>query len=594
RVPKKPVRHLLSDIELSLSNLAGPEPATSPFRLQAGYGRAGQLDLSGEVVAATGQLTLDSRLKGIALPDFAPYLPDSVRLVLADGELDSTLKLRLNPSAAGLAGSFAGSLGIRNFYCLDGVRQQELLRWGSLQFDGIRGELNPFALHVDGIALSDYAAKLAIDEQGRLNLQGVVAAAEDTASPAVEPVESGPGPEISIDAITLQGGTVAFADRHLKPAFATTMYQLGGRVGRISSHGVEPAEVDLRGHLENLSPLQIGGQLNPLGEELFADLRISFKDIELSPTTPYSGTYLGYAVEKGKLSLDLEYRIDHRSLQAQNRVLLDQFTFGEKVESDQAVNLPVRLAVALLKDRHGAIRLDIPVAGRTDDPEFSVWSVILTVLKNLLVKAATSPLSLLQAAFGGGEDFTAAAFPFGTAELLPAERDKLAKLAEMLKDRPGLRLEIAGFADPERDPEGYRRALLQQQLQREKFLELVAKKRNISGQTAADMEIEPGEVERYLEKVYDREDFPKPRNFFGFNKSLPAAEMEKLILANTVVGPEQLAGLARARAAAVANYLTTEQGVPPERLFLVRPDFDKGPQEQGASGNRVEFGVVAR
>jgi Domain of Unknown Function (DUF748)/AsmA family len=596
QTPKNPVRHRLSNIDLSLKNLSGPDPAVSPFRLHADYGRTGNLTLSGEVVAATGKLTLDSRLKDIALTDFAPYIPESVRLVLADGALDSDLKISLVPGAAGLKGAFSGNIGIRNFYCLDVEHHEELLRWGNLQLDGIRGELNPFVLHIDGVSLNDYGAKVVIDEAGRLNLQGVVVTEESDEVPVPQetPSATGPPAEISINAITLQGGTVAFADRQLQPSFATTMYQLGGRIGRISSAGDEPAEVDLRGHLENFSPLQISGRINPLVDPLFADIKISFKDIELSPVTPYTGTYLGYVVAKGKLFLDLEYRIDDHLLQAQNRVLLDQFNLGEKVESEQAVNLPVKLAVALLKDRSGAIRLDIPVSGSLDDPEFSVWSVVLKVLKNLLIKAASSPLSLLQAAFGGGEDFTVTVFPFGTAELLPQEQEKLGKLAEMLLDRPALRMEISGFADLEKDSEEYRRARLRQQLRKEKFLELVDKKRNLPGQTANDMIIEPEKTEHYLEKVYDRADFSKPLNFLGFDKSLPASEMEKLILSNTAAGPEQMAALAQERATAVVNFLTVEKGLPMERLFLVRPDLQKWPKEKGVSGNRVEFGVVAR
>lgn len=621
RMPKKPVRHVLSGLELSVKNLVGPDAVTSPFSLKSGYGKSGKIDLSGDVVAATGKLNLHSRLKGIALTDFVPYFPDTVRMILADGQLDTDLKVRLDPKKTGLTGAFSGNLGIRNFYGLDGELREELLRWGSLQIDGIEGEIQPFALHIGGIALSDYTARIVIDEKGLLNLSGIVAADEPettageaeaastaaapesaTSADAVAGVEpappetgpTAPGPEIAIDAITLQGGTVSFTDRQMQPAFSTTMYQLGGKIGRISTAGVEPAEVDLRGHLENLSPLQISGQINPLAQELFADIKLSFKDIELSPATPYTGTYLGYTVEKGKLTLDLEYKIAEKALQAQNRVLIDQFTFGDEVESEQAVNLPVKLAVALLKDRNGAIKLDIPVAGRTDDPEFSVFSVVLTVLKNLMIKAATSPLSLLQSAFGGSEEITAAVFPFGSSELLPAEQQKLDTLAAMLKDRPALRLELAGFVDAEKDPEGYRKELLEQGLRKEKFLELVDEKENLPGQTEANVEILPEERERYLEEVYDQADFPKPRNLLGLNKSLPAEEMEKLILANTEVGPPQLQALAQARMAAVVNYLTGPGGLPADRLFQTRPDINKQPKEKEASGNRVEFDVVAR
>ncbi|TRO81829.1 DUF748 domain-containing protein [Desulfuromonas acetexigens] len=622
KMPKKPARHLLAGLDLSLKNLAGPEAVVSPFRLKSSYNKGGYLDLSGDVIAATGKLNLHSRLKGIALTDFVPYFPDSVRMILADGQLDTDLEVRLDPKKAGLTGAFTGNLGIRNFYGLDGEHREELLRWGSLQIDEIAGEIAPFALHVGGIALSDYTARIVIDEKGLLNLSGIVAADEpettageaeaasaEAASESVKPAEAvavaepappettpaAPGPEIAIDAITLQGGTVSFSDRQMQPAFSTTMYQLGGKIGRISTAGVEPAEVDLRGHLENLSPLQISGQINPLAQELFADIKLSFKDIELSPATPYTGTYLGYTVEKGKLTLDLEYKIAEKALRAQNRVLIDQFTFGDKVESEQAVNLPVKLAVALLKDRNGAIKLDIPVAGRTDDPEFSIFSVVLTVLKNLMIKAATSPLSLLQSAFGGGgEEATAAIFPFGSSVLPPAEQQKLDTLAAMLKDRPALRLELAGFVDADKDPEGYRKELLEQRLRKAKFLELVDEKENLPGQTEANVEILTEERERYLEEVYDQADFPKPRNVLGFNKSLPAEEMEKLILANTEVGPPQLQALAQARMAAVVNYLTGPGGLPTDRLFQTRPDINKQPKEKDADGNRVEFDVVAR
>ncbi len=614
--PKKPVRHVLSGLELSIKNLAGPDAVTSPFSLKSGYGKSGKLDLSGDVVAATGKLNLRSRLKGIALTDFVPYFPDSVRMILADGQLNTDLKVKLDPKKAGLTGAFSGNLGIRNFYGLDGELREELLRWGSLQIDDIAGDIQPFALHIGGIALSDYTARIVIDEKGFLNLKGIVAADEPKtatgenegsepaapvkavatiapAPPETAPAE--PGPEITIDAITLQGGTVSFTDRQMQPDFSTTMYQLGGKIGQITTSGAAPAEVDLRGHLENHSPLQISGQINPLGQELYADIKLSFKDIELSPATPYAGTYLGYTVEKGKLTLELEYKISEKTLQAQNRVLIDQFTFGDEVESEQAVNLPVKLAVALLKDRNGAIKLDIPVSGRTDDPEFSVWSVVLTVLKNLMIKAATSPLSLLQSAFGGGgEDITAAIFPFGSSELLPAEQQKLDTLAAMLKDRPALRLDLVGFVDAEKDPEGYRKELLEQRLRKAKFLELVDEKENLPGQTEANVEILPEERERYMEEVYDQADFPKPRNVLGLNKSLPAEEMEKLILANTEVGPRQLKALAQARMAAVVNHLTGPGGLQTDRLFQTRPDIDKKPKEKDATGNRVEFDVVAR
>ena len=194
------------------------------------------------------------------------------------------------------------------------------------------------------------------------------------------------------------------------------MLQLGGRIEGLSSVPGSRAEVDLRGRLRNESPLSIAGTLNPLADPLFLDLKLDFTDIELSPLSPYSGTYVGYLIERGKLNVALAYLVENGKLTSTNKLFIDQFTFGDKVESDKATSLPVRLAVALLKDRKGEIHLDIPVSGSIDDPQFSVWGIVWQVIKNLLVKAVTSPLALLGALVGGGEDFSAIVFPAGSMQ----------------------------------------------------------------------------------------------------------------------------------------------------------------------------------
>lgn len=309
--------------------------------------------------------------------------------------------------------------------------------------------------------------------------------------------------------------------------------------------------------------------------------------------TPYSGTFLGYVIDKGKLFLDLKYHIENKELKSENKVFLDQFTFGKKVESEQATNLPVRLAVALLKDRKGEIHLDLPVTGRTDDPKFSVWGVILQILKNLLVKAATSPLALLQSVFGGKEDFSAIHFTAGSSQLTEGEKDKIRKLAQALNDRPGLKLEVSGYVDRERDPEGFRNELLTKKMKNEKFLALVKEKKGLEGESVDTMTILPPEYSLYLKAVYKKEKFPKPRNVLGLVKDIPDSEMKKLILANTVVGDEQLKILARERTTAVRTALVVDGKFSPERIFEKSSDIYKSPAKEGEAGSRVEFGVAA-
>ena len=320
------------------------------------------------------------------------------------------------------------------------------------------------------MALTDYFARVTIEKDATLNLQKVYTTKKPPATggqAAVQPAPPVPQPaaavppappakKIAIEKVTLQGGTLVFSDRHIRPEFSATMYKLGGKISGLSSEQMKFADVDLRGNLRNQSPLSITGKINPLRGDLFVDMKVSFSDIELSPLTPYFGTYLGNTVDKGKLSLDLMYHIENKQLTSENRVFIDQFTFGETVESDKATKLPVRLAIALLKDSKGEIHLDLPVTGRTDDPKFSVWKVIGQILMNLLEKAATAPFKLLGALFGGSENFSSVSFSPGSAQLAGTELEKLAKLGKVLNDRPALNLEVSGFVDKERDPEGYR------------------------------------------------------------------------------------------------------------------------------------------
>jgi len=385
-----------------------------------------------------------------------------------------------------------------------------------------------------------------------------------------------------------------FSDHHLRAPFTSTFYNLGGRIHGLTSDEKRVAEVDLRGNLENHSPLAITGTINPLRQNLFLDLKIEFSGIELSPTTPYTGTYLGYTVEKGKLSLQLAYHIENKNLTSQNKIFFDQLTFGEKVDSDQATSLPVRLAVALLKDRKGEIHLDLPVTGKTDDPEFSIWRLVFQVLRNLLVKAATSPFALLQAAFSGGEDFSSIPFAPGSTTLTQPEKDMLLKLAAALQDRPSLNVEVIGFVDKDKDPEGYRSESLVRKMRTEKFLALVKEKKNLPDQTPNSTEILPTEYSHYLKIVYRKEKFPKPRNLVGMAKDLPDSEMKKLIFAHTVVGDLELKKLAGERAAEVRNFLTEQGKVSQERVFLKTGDIYKEPAEKGKPAGRVEFGALVK
>ncbi len=608
----------LRQLHFTMADLSEQLAAPVPFSLSSSYGRRGGVAATGRFTPSPLRLKSTVDLKRIPLNDFDAYLPENLAVSIARGALDTRMNIELARTGSKLTGTFGGSLGIRSFYCLDTREGVDLLKWERMQVESVRGSLEPFTLNVGSVSLANYYSRIIVTKDGTLNLQNLMvrketasptpqaqtaapAAAKTAAAPA--PVAAAPAPKrvaaggkaaITIGAITLQGGTMVFSDQHLPTPFTTTFYNLGGRIGGLSSLEDRPASVDLRGNLENHSPLVITGSINPLRDNLFLDVEIDFKDIDLTPATPYSGTYLGYVIDKGKLFLGLKYRIENKNLTSENKIFLDQLTFGKQVESDKATKLPVRLAVALLKDRKGEIHLDLPVTGRTDDPQFSVWRLVFQVLRNLLVKAATSPFSLLQAAFGGKGDFNSVAFAPGSSVLSAEEQEKLAKLSSAIKDRPALQVEVTGYVDKERDPEGYRNELLASKMRSEKFLRMVKERKNRPGDSPDTVKILPEEYSDYLKAVYRKEKFSKPRNFIGLVKDLPDNEMKKLIFTHSVVGDNELRALAQARAAAVRSFLVDKGKVDQERVFLKGGDIFKAPSETDQVASRVEFGASVK
>jgi hypothetical protein len=456
----------------------------------------------------------------------------------------------------------------------------------------------PRKVFIRGIALSDFFSRIVVNPDATLNVQGIVAkgaAAGDNATakavtaPPADAAKPVPTP-VRIEAVTLQGGTILFSDRYVKPNYTASLVEIGGRVSGLSSEESRQADVDLRGKLENSSPLEIRGKINPLAENLFVDLTVDFRDMDLSLLSPYTGRYAGFGIRKGKLALELKYHIEKKKLDAENKVFLDQFTFGEAVDSPDATKLPVRLAVALLKDRKGEIHLDLPVTGQIDDPKFSVWGIVVKIIVNLLVKAATSPFALLGAIFGGGEELSYVEFDPGTTALPgTAEAGKIGNLATALSERPDLTLEIEGHVDVEKDTEGWRRLLMQRKVAARKLRDLVR-----SGQAAPALDnvrVEAAEYPKYLAQAYREEKFPKPGNVLGMARDLPVAEMEKLMLTHIPVTNDDLRQIALRRASTVKERLIGTGKVEPGRIFLVEPKTLPPERKEKLRDSRVDFRI---
>jgi hypothetical protein len=278
--------------------------------------------------------------------------------------------------------------------------------------------------------------------------------------------------------------------------------------------------------------------------------------------------YAGYGIDRGKLSVDVAYRIaPDGQLNASNQITLNQLAFGNRVEGSDAPNLPVKLAVALLADRNGVIDINLPVSGSLNDPQFRLAPIVFKLILNLIGKAITAPFSLLASAFGGGGDeLSQVVFAPGGMVLNDEGRKRLDTVAKALADRPALQLTVIGHSDLEAERGGYRRARLDAQVQAEKRRALARSGAAVTGTVV----VTPAEYPALLKEVYKRADISKPRNLIGIAKDIPVPDMEALLLAAIPVTADAMRELAVARGVAVKDYLASRE-LPEDRMFLGAP-----------------------
>ncbi len=388
-------------------------------------------------------------------------------------------------------------------------------------------------------------------------------AAAAPAAPSELPID------LTIASTKLSGGRVDFTDRFVRPNYSAAMSELQGSVGRLATGTRDMANVELRGRVAGTGLMDIRGAVNPTARPLALDISARASDIELSPLSPYSGKYAGYAIERGKLSVDVAYRVDaDGKLEARNQITLNQLSFGDKVDSPEATKLPVRLALALLTDRHGVIDINLPVSGSINDPQFSVFGIVMKIIGNLLLKALTSPFALLSG--GGTDELSVVEFVAGTAQVAPAGAAVIDKVARSLGERAALRLTVAGSADATRELQAIKTATFEARVVAEQRRERARAGADVSPQTALPA-MSVDERTRIVRRLYSETSLAdKPRGLVGMQIELPLAQMEAMLVAAVTTSPDSARELALARGLAVRDALIA-RGLPSERLFLGAP-----------------------
>lgn len=577
----------LRKIRVEAKELSNVKDKKAEVALSFDLGDEGKVKVNGEMAINPPAASLVMGLDAIQAKLFQPYWLPHINLLASKGKVSVQGKCSLSP----LTGQepywrLEADISLKNLALLERGKAEEFMTLRAMDMKGLAIASPPFEISAQRLSVTGPSCKLHIEKDGTTNIGRLFPAGADEKKPAAKQ-EDKSQTKVNVRDISVKDGKIAFRDDSISPAYSASLTGIDLSLKGLTSDQFKAADIVLAAKLNNNSPLNLKGKLNPLGKDIFADLTIDFKNIPLSPMTPYSGKYVGYAVEKGNLSLDLKYLIDKMNLQASNKVLLDQFTFGEVIPSPQATTLPVTLAVALLKNRNGLISLDLPVSGKLDDPEFSTGGVILQVIVNLISKALTSPFSLLGAVFGGGEELSRFDFAPGISAVEKDKAQSLDKLIEILYDRPELRVEVEGFADEIRDRSALLDALFLQNLKSLKIKDMTRK--GIPIPPLEELSLTPEERALYIRNLFKERGKERPKAKEGKQQDVSLEEMEKALVSEIKVGTDDLRILAIERANAVKSYIVQSGKVPAERIFLVEPKSVVPEKKEGLAASRVDF-----
>lgn len=556
----------LAPLQVTMENYVYGKLDTARLDVQFAVNGGGNVQLTGSYVPEPLATSLKVAIDAVALQPFQPYVNNFAKLDLKSGTLSLAGHTNFALRGEIPAMDFRGDIWLEKIRAVDRNLATDFIRCARLDFKRLKYRDTPASLELAEIVARRPYLRAIIGPDRITNFQNLFIS-DSTAADSLEPVMPA-----AIGHVRVSDGELNFSDLSLSPNFTVSILEMNGAIKGLSSEQLARAEVDLKGKVDKYAPVTISGQINPLSEQAFTDIAMDFQNIELTTFTPYSGKFAGYKIDKGKLTLNLHYVLSKRYLTAENRIVIDQLTLGEKVESPDATSLPVRLGIALLKDSRGVINLDIPVKGSLDDPQFSLMPIVLKALVNLFVKAVTSPFRLLGSLFGGGgDDMEYVSFAPGADTLSVAQNAKLDSLARALTERPELKLDIRGAAALAADRETLaQRAIMAQlrptgargnvplnQVEQEKLLLLYREKFNEDALLLAPEKNDAGKKLGRAER-----------------ESIAADAAFRQLVAQYQVSVDELRVLAQQRAAVIKDRLVLKNGIEEPRVYLLDVDAE--------------------
>jgi len=606
----RPVKLDVTGLQLKAQQLSDDLARAVPVQLQATVNRKGTLAARGSISPKPLKADLALEANRLDVAAVEPYFDHALNATVSSALLNLKGQLALAQRATWHA-DYRGDLALVHVRLLDKATSSPFAGWRALELSRMKADYGDAGARVgvQQITFSGFYGRLLLDAQGKLNLVNIVgkqekdseSASPSAALPASQPAAAPPEPStaradkgmdkdrmrVHVGQIVLKDGRANYTDDFVKPNYNASLVDIHGTIGAIGTHTVVPAPVNIEARLAPNGPITLTGVINPLAAKPALDLNAHARNIELTNLTPYSSKYAGYPILKGKLNVDLHYQLADDKLTADNHLFINQLTFGDHVDNDTATKLPVRLAVALLKNPKGEIDVDIPVSGSLSDPQFSLGGLIWRAVLHLVQKAVTAPFSLLANAFGtSGEELGYVEFAPGQASLTDGDARKLDTIAHALASKPDISIELTGRVDPAHDNPALGAQAIDRQIR-----QLMLKDRAGNGQSVEMSELKSDNKAylKYLTQLYKRGNFKKPRNLVGFTKTLPAEQMKAALAAHTEVSDTMLRTLAQRRAQAVQKYLDGK--VDASRVFVVTPKLDaQGITDKGAT-TRVDFGL---
>jgi len=575
-------------LNLKVTDIRMPFAQPMPVDLSLRLNQTGSVAMRGQVSVEPLSARLDVRLADIEIRPFQAYLDRFLNMDVQDGAVTVSGKVRYGRERSrDPLIRFQGNVGIARLSVSDRKEFDEVLSWKSLAVNRLALDLEPTVVTIGEIVWEEPAVWAVVESDGRLNLsQAMVSASPDDAheegreTGGQSPPAKGPPPAVTVDQVKLIKAAATFRDVSIQPPVKIGITDLSGTVRGLSSKQMNKADVDLAGRIDKAAPLKIAGKINPLSEDAFTDVVVTLGGMDLTPASPYSGKYAGYGLSKGKLSLDLKYKLSRKLLEAENLVAIDQLTFGQKVESPDATDLPVPLLVALLQDRKGLIEIDLPIRGDLNDPDFRYGKVVMSTLLNLLGKILASPFSLLGALVpdgGSGEDLQYIAFQPGSVSMTSDESAKLEVLEKALVERVGLRLDIKGVADAVRDRTALRVTKLKEQLMvmKQEEFRLLPKGEELSEE----------DEQRLVAKLFAK--LPREQASGAGQASGPEGQqaptadaMKQRVIAEIAVSDAELESLARQRGEAVRDRLLESGKLDHARVFMLESSLAETEHDQ--------------